>query len=642
MIERFITTTIGLPADEAAEEARTLEHHLSDRSWRASARLVGEAPGEWCRRVGTLPGRSDRGLAPADERDAARAPARRTIVRRCERQPSDAPAAATISPPRHGRGAASSRPRSARRRPAARARDRRRARRRCTRRPPRGCAASRRARGRRARAPRRPAAAAGRLLTTRACTPEAAHISRRCPSSPKPVTSVTACGPSSRSAAAPARLSVVIEATAAASTSSSTASLRSAFATMPVPSAFVSTSTSPDLRAGVAPDAVGVHEPRHGEPVERLGGRDRVPAEDRRSGRERDVGAAAQDLAHVAIGQVAGKAADREREERLAAHREDVRDRIRRCDAPVVVGVVDDRREHVDRLHDRLIVVQPHDGSVVERVVADEDAVVARGRARHALEQLGEALGGHLARAAAPGGTLRQPRQLDLHLARSYTRPIEPPRPDPLPSQRDDDRAHGSARRGRDAARGGRGAARARPPAVGRAARGARGAVRDRRAAERRGDRRGHRQAARPPTSPRSTATSRRSSGSGWCSTSTSGTAPVATCAPDGSGSTSCASAAARSAPSPPEQLDGVRQAVREATGFDARFSHFPIVGLCADCTVPRGLRATARPGSDPDRAAKRSDQAVAGAGAVVGRGRRRRAVVRARSVPFGPPGMPS
>ena len=36
----------------------------------------------------------------------------------------------------------------------------------------------------------------------------------------------------------------------------------------------------------------------------------------------------------------------------------------------------------------------------------------------------------------------------------------------------------------------------------------------------------------------------------------------------------------------PPEQLDGVRRAVREATGFSARFSHFPIVGLCSDCSA--------------------------------------------------------
>jgi Fur family ferric uptake transcriptional regulator len=36
----------------------------------------------------------------------------------------------------------------------------------------------------------------------------------------------------------------------------------------------------------------------------------------------------------------------------------------------------------------------------------------------------------------------------------------------------------------------------------------------------------------------------------------------------------------------PPEQLDGVREAVAEATGFRARFSHFPIVGLCAACVA--------------------------------------------------------
>jgi Fur family transcriptional regulator, ferric uptake regulator len=38
--------------------------------------------------------------------------------------------------------------------------------------------------------------------------------------------------------------------------------------------------------------------------------------------------------------------------------------------------------------------------------------------------------------------------------------------------------------------------------------------------------------------------------------------------------------------PVPPEQLDEVRRAVREATGFAARFSHFPIVGLCSECAA--------------------------------------------------------
>ncbi len=88
----------------------------------------------------------------------------------------------------------------------------------------------------------------------------------------------------------------------------------------------------------------------------------------------------------------------------------------------------------------------------------------------------------------------------------------------------------------------------------------------------------------------RSTATSRRSSGSASYSTCISVTAPGATCSQGESASISSASAAARTARSRPEQLDGVRDAVEAATGFRARFSHFPIVGLCADCA--------ARPGS--------------------------------------------
>ena len=33
-----------------------------------------------------------------------------------------------------------------------------------------------------------------------------------------------------------------------------------------------------------------------------------------------------------------------------------------------------------------------------------------------------------------------------------------------------------------------------------------------------------------------------------------------------------------------PAELDGVRAAIREVTGLEARFSHFPIVGVCASC----------------------------------------------------------
>jgi Fur family ferric uptake transcriptional regulator len=34
-----------------------------------------------------------------------------------------------------------------------------------------------------------------------------------------------------------------------------------------------------------------------------------------------------------------------------------------------------------------------------------------------------------------------------------------------------------------------------------------------------------------------------------------------------------------------PEYLDGVRAALLEATGWQARFSHFPLTGLCPNCS---------------------------------------------------------
>ena len=43
-----------------------------------------------------------------------------------------------------------------------------------------------------------------------------------------------------------------------------------------------------------------------------------------------------------------------------------------------------------------------------------------------------------------------------------------------------------------------------------------------------------------------------------------------------------------------PERLERARHAVREATGYEARFAHFPVVGTCPSCRADRDLLATA------------------------------------------------
>jgi Fur family ferric uptake transcriptional regulator len=43
-----------------------------------------------------------------------------------------------------------------------------------------------------------------------------------------------------------------------------------------------------------------------------------------------------------------------------------------------------------------------------------------------------------------------------------------------------------------------------------------------------------------------------------------------------------------------PEELDEVRAVVRRRFGFEARFAHFPIVGLCRDCAAQPPADATA------------------------------------------------
>ena len=68
---------------------------------------------------------------------------------------------------------------------------------------------------------------------------------------------------------------------------------------------------------------------------------------------------------HRVVGELLGERGDGEGEDRLAAHREDVVQRVDRRDRPEVVGIVDERGEEVDREDERPPLVEPVDRRVV-------------------------------------------------------------------------------------------------------------------------------------------------------------------------------------------------------------------------------------------------------------------------------------
>src|SRR5512132_4149801 len=109
--------------------------------------------------------------------------------------------------------------------------------------------------------------------------------------------------------------------------------------------------------------------------------------------------AAAKISASISIGSSSGKAA---REQRRAAHREDVVECVRGRDRAVIGGVVDDGREEIEREDQRPLVIEPVDGGIVGRGEADEEVIGLRWD--EAREQLLETRGRILGRAASAGG----------------------------------------------------------------------------------------------------------------------------------------------------------------------------------------------------------------------------------------------
>ena len=158
---------------------------------------------------------------------------------------------------------------------------------------------------------------------------------------------------------------------------------------------------------GVREDPLRVDRPGHREPVLRLVVLDRVAADEYRAGLADHVQAAAEDRRQDLRAELLEREGDDvQRRDGCAAHGVDVRERVGRRDPAEVVGIVDQRREEVDRLHERDVGGQPHHRGIVPRRRSDEQPrVVLRREAPHDREQVG---GRELAAAARPGGERRQ------------------------------------------------------------------------------------------------------------------------------------------------------------------------------------------------------------------------------------------
>ena len=146
--------------------------------------------------------------------------------------------------------------------------------------------------------------------------------------------------------------------------------------------------------AALDPDAVGMDGADDREPVLRLGVADRVPAGEDRAGRAHLLVGAREDRRDEVRLELLREGRDRQREQRRAAHGEDVVERVRCRDPSEERRVVDERREEVDREDEGALVVQPVDRGVVRRIEADEE--VLRLRWDEALQQLLEPRGGVL------------------------------------------------------------------------------------------------------------------------------------------------------------------------------------------------------------------------------------------------------
>ena len=119
------------------------------------------------------------------------------------------------------------------------------------------------------------------------------------------------------------------------------------------------------------------------------------------------VESAKEDRANrVAVEPVFRKACDGQRGQRASAHRVDVADGIGRGNLAVHVRIVHDRREEIDRLHDRGSALPPVHTRIVRSPEIDQDPIVSG--CRDGAQHLSELASGEFARSTGAGDHLRQ------------------------------------------------------------------------------------------------------------------------------------------------------------------------------------------------------------------------------------------
>ena len=203
---------------------------------------------------------------------------------------------------------------------------------------------------------------------------------------------------------AAARLSVRIWSIPVWRSSAPVRPCRAPLTSSPVPSRLVRMQRVAGPRAALAQQAIGMGRTDDRQAVLRLRIADRVTPGERPAGladlRRGPVEHLGQDVPR----QLLGECRDRQGEQHAAAHREHVTHRVRRRDLAERPGVVDQRREEVERADDRQVVADPVHGGVVGWVQAGDQRIGLGGPRRDRRA--------HLTRRSAPSLAAHPPQSV--------------------------------------------------------------------------------------------------------------------------------------------------------------------------------------------------------------------------------------